>query len=162
MYGIGDKRQDSFEYILRRKNQWLSTEHMISRLEQREPFSRWSKDILNNYCIYALDENYKLRCTSEGEYSMYQSSLQTDSNVYPLIEQSKFLDYIPIQIVRSSLPLIVGQFDTSPTAPDLVKWFKKGQDTQINNVKHLFPMEQPQLMIDFVKEMMKETLRSHL
>ncbi|CAF1303120.1 unnamed protein product [Rotaria sordida] len=162
LYGIGDKRHDSLEYILRRKNQWLSVDDMLENLEKREPFSRWSKDILRNYCTYALDENSKLICNSEGEHSMYQSSLQTNSNIYPFIEQSKFIQDIPIHIVRSSFPLIIGQFDTSPTAPDLVKWFKKGRDTQMKNATHLFPMEQPELMIDFVKEMTKDNIRSQL
>ncbi|CAF1101242.1 unnamed protein product [Rotaria sordida] len=135
---------------------------MLEKLEKREPFSRWSKDILRNYCTYALDENSKLICNSEGEHSMYQSSLQTNSNIYPFIEQSKFIQDIPIHIVRSSFPLIVGQFDTSPTAPDLVKWFQKGRDTQMKNATHLFPMEQPELIIDFVKEMIKDNIRSQL
>ncbi|CAF2913950.1 unnamed protein product [Rotaria sp. Silwood2] len=162
LYGIGDNGHNSLEYILRRKNQWLSVEDMFVRLERREPFSRWQKDILRNYCTYALDENFKLTCSSEVEHSLYQSSLQTDSNIYPFIEQSKFIKDIPIHIVRSSLPLSLGQFETSPTAPDLVKWFKKGRDTQLENSKHFFPMEQPEIMINFVKEMIKENIRSQL
>jgi len=162
LYGIGDHKIESLEYILRRKNQWSSIEDMISRLETREPFSRWPKDVLRNYCTYALDENHKLTCTSEGEHSMYQSSLQSDSNIYPIIEQSKFIRNIPIHIVRSSLPLSIGRFNTSPTSTDLVKWFEKGRDTYVENAKHFFPIEQPQLMVNFVKEMIKETVRSHL
>ncbi|CAF1071039.1 unnamed protein product [Rotaria sp. Silwood1] len=162
LYGIGDKRHDSLEHILRRKDQWLSVEDMIERLEKREPFSRWPKDIVRNYCTYALDESSKLTCTADGEHSLYQSSLQTYSNIYPFIEQSKFIKDIPIHIVRSSLPLSVGQFDTSPTAPDLVKWFKKGRDTYIKHVTHLFPMEQPELTAKFVKEMIKENIHSQL
>ncbi|CAF0939535.1 unnamed protein product [Adineta steineri] len=162
LYGIGDKRHESVEYILRRKTQWSSLEDMISKFEKRTPFSRWPKDILRDYCTYAIDEDYKLRCSSEGEHSLYQSASASDTNIYPLIEQSKHIHDIPIHIVRSSLPHILGQYDTSPTAPELVNWFKKGQDTRLENAVHLFPMEQPQVMIDIVKKFMKENMRSNL
>jgi pimeloyl-ACP methyl ester carboxylesterase len=161
-YGAGDKRLDSLEYILRRKNQWSSIEEMISRLEKRGPFARWPKDILRYYCTYALDDNYRLTCTSEAEHSMYQSSLKADSNIYPVIERSTFIQDTPIHVVRTALPFNVGLFNTSPTAPDLVKWFKKGKDTYLENVTHFFPMEEPQVMIDLIKEMIKENLRSNL
>jgi pimeloyl-ACP methyl ester carboxylesterase len=160
--GVGDQKVEAFEYILRRKEQWSSIEEMISRFETREPFSRWPKDTLRNYCTYALDENYRLACSSATEHSIYISGVQTESNIFPVIEQSKFIHDIPIHVVRSSLPFILGQFEVSPTEPDLAKWFKKGRDTHLKNVKHFFPIEQPQVMIDFIQEMMKENLRSNL
>jgi len=149
------------DYVLRRKNQFSSIEDMISRLEKRPPFSRWPKDVLLDYCTYALDENYKLVCAPEGEASIYKSSLQSDSNIYPLIEQSEFIHDIPIHIIRSSIENFV-ELDSSPTAPELAKCFKKGRDTQLGDSKHLFPMEQPELTIDLIKEHMKENLRSKL
>lgn len=162
-YGIGDnKRIDAFDYILRRNSQWSSIEDMISRFEKRQPFSRWSKDTIRNYCTYAVDQNYKLTCSPEGEHSIYQLSFLSDTSIYPVIEQSKFIQDIPIHIVRSPHPFIIGQFETSPTAPDFAKSFKKGRDTQLENVKHFFPMEQPQLVVSFIKEHIQEDLRSHL
>ena len=162
LYGIGDRRVAAFDYILRRKSQWASVDEMVSKMEKREPFSRWPKDVLRSYCTYALDNAGNLRCSPEGEHSMYQSSLQSDSNVYPMIEQSKSIDEIPIHIVRSSLPLIIGRFETSPTEPELVKWFKRGHDTLLKDTDHLFPMERPQLMIDSLKGLIPEKLRSRL
>jgi pimeloyl-ACP methyl ester carboxylesterase len=143
------------DYVLRRKNQFSSIEDMISRLEQRPPFSRFPKDTLRDYCTYAVDENYKLVCAPDGEASIYKSSLQSDSNIYPLIEQSKFIHDIPTHIIRSSNTNI-GELDASLTAPDLVKCLKKGRDTQLGDSKHLFPMEQPDLTIDLIKEHLKE------
>ncbi len=161
-YGVGDQKVDALEYILRRKDQWSSIEEMISKFETREPFSRWPKDTLRNYCTYALDENYRLSCSSATEHALYKSGLQTESNIFPIIEQSKFIQDIPIHVVRSSLPFVVGQFEVSPTEPDLAKCFRKGRDTHLKNVKHFFPMEQPEVTIDFIQEMMKENLRSNL
>jgi pimeloyl-ACP methyl ester carboxylesterase len=147
------------EHALRRKNQWSSVEDMISRLEKREVFSQWPKDTLRNYCTYALDETYKLVCTPDGEASIYETCLQADANIYPVIGQSRFIHDIPIHIVRSSVTNI-GQLQSSPTEPSVVKLFKKGRDTQLENSKHLFPMEQPEMMIDFIKKHIIEDLRS--
>ncbi|CAF0866352.1 unnamed protein product [Rotaria sordida] len=164
LYQDDKSYSSNLDYILRRKNQWLSVEDMFEKLEKREPFSRWPKETLRNYCTYALDKNYKLVCAPDGEASIYRTSIETDTNIYPFIKKSKFIQDIPIHIVRASFPYSIGQFDTSPTAPDLVKWFQKGQDTQLENTKHFFPMEQPQLVIDLVKKLMEENkkLFSHL
>jgi pimeloyl-ACP methyl ester carboxylesterase len=142
-------------YILRRRYQWSSIEDMISRLEKRDLFLKWPKDTFRNYCIYAVDKNYKLVCTPDSEASIYKLSMESDSNIYPLIQQSKFIHDIPIHIVRSSIASVT-QLEASPTEPTLVKWFKKARDTHLKNSKHLFPMEEPQLVIDLVKEFMEE------
>ena len=161
--GLDDDTFDA-DFIRRRKSQWSSVEEMIARLEKREPFLRWPKDVLRDYCTYALDKNYKLSCVPDGEASIYKSSIQSDSNIYPLIEKSKFINDIPIHIVRSSLSLNQAQLKASPTAPDLVKLFKKGRDTLLKDSEHFFPMEQPELTIDLVKELIEENraLHSHL
>jgi hypothetical protein len=129
---------------------------MISKIGKREPYSRWPKDILRDYCTYALDDNFKLACTPVGEASMYISGEQIESNIYPLIKQSKFIQEIPIHVVRASISDKPGDLDTSPTASDLAKCFKKGRDTQLKNARHLFPMEEPQIAINLVKELIKE------
>jgi pimeloyl-ACP methyl ester carboxylesterase len=163
---IDDDHRDAFDsdQIRRRKSQWSSVKEMISRLEKRELFSRWPEDVLRNYCTYALDETYKLSCAPENEVSIYKSSIQSDSSIYPLIEKSKFINDIPIHIVRTTIPVSIDRLDASPTDPDLVKLFKKGRDTQMKEGKHLFPMEQPQLAVELVKKFLHEsrTLNSHV
>ena len=164
LYGnISIEDLKSMDYILRRKKQWSSIEEMISKFEKREPFSPWPKDTLRNYCTYAVDENCKLVCTPEGEASIYKFSSDVDSNVYPLIEQSKYLQNIPIHIVRATVTNFA-KLESSPTAPSLVKWFKKGRDTRLKNSKHLFPMDQPEVTIDLVKKFIEENkkLQSHI
>ena len=152
------------DHILRRKNQWSSVEDMISRLEKRKPFSKWPLETLRNYCMYALDENNKLVCASDGEASIYKLSAEPASNIYPLIEQSKFINDTPIHIVRASITHSTNPLELSPTASDLVKWFQKGRDTSLENSTHFFPMEEPHIVIDLVKELMEENknILSHL
>lgn len=161
-YGIGDQKVEALEYILRRKGQWSSVEEIIDRLEKRKPFSYWPKETLRNYCTYGLDDHYRLACSPSGEHSLYQSSLHSSSNIFPLIEKAQFIHDIPIHVVRSSLPFDVGVFQSSPTDPDLAKSFRKGRDTYLNDVKHFFPIEQPSLLVPFIKDIIKEELRSNL
>ncbi|CAF0883544.1 unnamed protein product [Adineta ricciae] len=161
-YGLGNKDHPSLEYILRRKTQWSSVEDMMSRLETREPFSRWPKDTLQSYCTFALDEDNQLRLSAQGEHSMYQSSMQNESNLFPIIEQSKFIPYTPIYVIRTALPLIIGRFDTSPTEPDLVKSFKQGSEIFLENATHLFPMENPQLLNDVLNRIFQKNELSKL
>ena len=151
------------DYVKRRRNQWSSIEEMISQFEKRETFARWPKDTLRKYCTYAVDDTCKLICAPEGEASIYQSSIQSDTNVYPLIEQSKFIQNIPVRIVRAT-NTDFSRLDSSPTNPELVQWFRKGQDTRLSNSKHLFPMEQPEIVIGLVKEFIEENkaLQSHI
>ena len=156
--GYSDKKNEEMDSILRRKSQWSSIEEMFSRFEKREPFSRWPKETLRKFCTYALDENFRMRLSPEGEYTLYESSFNTEANVFPLIEQSRFIQEIPVYIVRSSLPFQVLQYHTSPADPNLVKSLKKGHDMQLKGVDHFFPMEHPHLAIDFVKDGMKKTL----
>jgi pimeloyl-ACP methyl ester carboxylesterase len=161
IYGTGN---NNFEYVLRRKYQWSSLDDMISKIGKREPYSRWPEDVLRDYCTYALDDNFKLACTPDSEASMYATGVQNESNIYPLIKKSKFIQEIPIHIVRASNSDQSTIIEASLTTPDLVEWFKKGRDTQLKDSKHLFPMEEPQLTVDVVKEFIKDykNLRSHL
>ena len=159
-----DENSFNVDHILRRKHQWASLEEMIQRMGSRPPFSRWPKDVLRDYCTFAVDEQFRLRCVPKGEASIYQWSTHPESNIYPQIEKSSSINDIPIQIVRSALPFAKGGLDESPTEPELVKWFKKGRDMQLKEGDHLFPMERPQLAIDLVQTFLLEDqkLRSHL
>ena len=162
LYGAGEERRQPLKYILRRKNQWISVEQMIEKLGSRVPFSRWSKETLRNYCTYALDDQSRLRCTAEAEHSMYHSSFDSSSNIYPLIEQSTWIQQTPVHVVRTSIPLEIGQFDTSPTGQELAHYFRKGRDTYLKDAKHFFPMDQPEVLIELIRDHLKKNVRSRL
>jgi pimeloyl-ACP methyl ester carboxylesterase len=161
IYWIEDDGSNDDASIVRRKIQWSSIEDMISYMEKRKTFSTWPKETLRDYCTYALDDNFQLACTPEREISIYRSAMKSEANIYPLIKESEYINDIPIHIVRSSTGLQAGKFESPPTAPDLVKWFNKGRDTQLDNAGHLFPLEQPQITINFVKEFIEEYKNLH-
>lgn len=158
--------EDSFnvEPILRRKDQFSSVDDMFSRMSSRGPFSKWPKDILRDYCTYALDENFKLQCAPRGEATIYTYGSHPDNNIYPFIEKSNFIQETPIHLVRSCLDFSVGTLNESPTSPELAQHFRNCKETRLDDGEHLFPMEQPQIAIDLVKQFIKEhaTLNSSL
>jgi pimeloyl-ACP methyl ester carboxylesterase len=163
-YTIVDRNMQIDSIVLRRKCQWSSIEDMISYMETRQALSKWPKDIIRDYCTYALDENFQLACTPEQELSLYIASIESNANIYQLIKESKYINNISITIVRASTGLVPDKYGIPPTAIDLVTYFKKSRDTQLENAGHLFPMEQPEITIGFVKEFIEDykNFHSHL
>ncbi|CAF1343009.1 unnamed protein product [Rotaria sp. Silwood1] len=164
IYEEGAKNMEKFVKFAQQNNQWLSVEEMISKMDKPERLGYWPKDVLRDYCTYALDENFKLQCTSERAWHLYLTSVQSDSNIYQIIKDSKFIHNIPIHVVRAAKSITSGNIPIPPTAVDLAKWFEKGRDSQLKEGNHAFPMEKPEIMISFVKEMIDEyrNQRSHL
>jgi len=154
-YGNSSVR-NGFEitHAVRRRSQYSSVDEMFSRLENRPSFANWPKDTLHNYCTNALDDDFKLICTPDVEASIYTTCTNAENNVYPLIEQSKFIQNIPVHIIRATSPNF-NELESSPTNPNLVQWFRKGRDVHLKDSKHLFPMEQPQLISDLIKQILK-------
>jgi len=147
-----------------RKDQWSSIEEMISYMEKPDRLSHWPKDILQNYCTYGVDENFKLQCSPELELYLYRASVESDSDIYQIIKNSNFIHHIPIHVIRAARPFINDKIPVTPTAPDLAQWFKKGRDTKLKDGNHTFPLEEPDIVIDFVKEVLEANkhLHSHL
>ncbi|CAF3837699.1 unnamed protein product [Rotaria sp. Silwood1] len=164
VYEKGNKDLKKFEHMAPRNNQWSSVEDMISNMKKPGRLSNWPKDILRDYCTYALDDNFKLQCTAERAWHIYGMSVNLDANIFQVIKDSKFIHNIPIHVVRAGNSELSGKLPVPTTACDLAKWFKKGRDTLLEDANHSFPIEQPEIVINFVKEMIKEnkSLRSHL
>lgn len=138
----GTTTAQNFDHIRRRKNQWSSVEEMFSKLMQREPFSRWPNDVLRDYCTYAVDDQCRLACSPDAEASIYSHGLAPEANIYSMIESAPFLRDLPVHIVRTS---------KFATAVDLVHWFPRGTDRLLEPAGHFFPMEQPDVAIDLVR-----------
>ena len=162
VYGSFDESEQVTDNVARRKSRWNSVDEMVGRLEKRTPFSRWPSDVLRNYCSFALDENLRLRCAPEGEASIYRSGVHATANIYPLIDKSKFVQETPIHIVRSSIPVTEGTLEASPTDPELVRRFRKARDTQLEKGDHLFPMENPEIVVRFVRDLLNEEKEKNL
>ncbi|CAF0924634.1 unnamed protein product [Didymodactylos carnosus] len=144
-------------FILKRRHIWSSANEMIESFQNRKPFRTWNSAVLRDYCNYGLIPSQNgsdliLACSPEAEASVYISSVAPESNIYQEISQIE----IPVHIVRSPLPLVAGGFETSPTAHNLVTYFRQGQETVIDDISHFIPMERPELVVKLIQnELMK-------
>lgn len=164
IYDMGEKHLPENFTMTDRITQYSSVEEMISKMEKPGRFAHWPKETLRDFCTYALDENFKIQCTPDCGAALYLESVKSASNIYQIIKDAKSLDQTRVHVVRASKPLINNRIPVAPTAPDLATWFKQGRDTKLKEGNHSFPIENPDVVIDFVKEMIEENkvLLSHL
>lgn len=133
------------DFVAKRRNRWASAQEMFERFENRPPFDTWERQVLRDYCDYALTpaaEGFVLACSPEIEASIYDGSTAVESNIYPEIATIP----IPVRVVRSGRHLAsVNIMGSSPTAPDLASSFNRGKDTCLAGQSHFIPMESPGL-----------------
>lgn len=146
----------TFERYRRRKIQWTSVEDMMSSISRREPFSRWPRNVLRDYCTHGTDQQFRLLCSPDTEIAMYCSMVDKSGQIYDDIQQSKNLENIPVHVVRCSKPFAhPTSIESSLTAPTLAKHFAQGYDIVLDDTSHLFPMENPHLTADLVKSIVE-------
>ncbi len=134
--------------VVRRKNDWQSSEEMYAAFKVKAPFNRWHAQVLKDYCDYGLGEG-GLLCPPKLEGHIY---FTPDSEaVYQVIPN---ID-CPVTIIRArsrnenDAPF---SFDASPTNPELVSYFKNATDQQLPEQSHFIPMEIPHRVADMIRE----------
>ncbi|CAF1559103.1 unnamed protein product [Rotaria magnacalcarata] len=143
----------TFEPHRRRKSQWSSVDDMMRYFARREPFSRWPTSVLRDYCLHAVDNDFRLLCSPNTEVSIYHNCIHESAQIYDDIRRSNCLHDISIHVARCSKPCISPiSIEASFTAPKLAKCFAKGYDTVLENTSHLFPMETPHLVTKLLKD----------
>ncbi len=139
--------------VARRHNHWVSWQAMFKRFENREPFSLWTTEALEDYCRYGVvarkdAEDYELACPPVVEASIYLGNAETDiHNRVPEIN-------IPVTVLRAesrdlgAVPEM--DFSKSPTWPGLAQSFSRGRDVYLPHLTHFIPMQDPGLVARFV------------
>jgi lipase len=140
------------EFVAKRRNRWTSAQEMFERFDNRPPFDSWDRQVLRDYCDYALQadtEGYVLACPPAIEASIYEGSTALESNIYPEIAQIK----IPVHVVRAGrYPDPADVMRRSITAPGLAANFARGADTCLAEYSHFIPMEAPLLAAKIILE----------
>lgn len=139
------------DIVLRRRNSWTSPEEMFERFKNRPPFETWNKKVLSDYCNFGLipsgkDRELVLACPPSVEASIYAQHPSKDSDIYDEIDRVR----TPVGVVRSSGEFSGSNFQASPTAPDLAKYFTRGEDIPLSGVSHFMPMEAPELIAQLI------------
>jgi lipase len=142
--------------VARRRNRWASTDEMYERFKDRPPFNRWNKEVLRDYCAYALipapnKEGFVLACSPPYEAAIYVQSSAPDAFIYEDLKQLA----LPVLIIRLGVARdedMELNFDMSPTNPNLASYFKNAKDVHLSQYTHFMPMENPELTAEQIKE----------
>lgn len=141
--------------VARRRNEWASWQEMFDRFKDREPFSRWRPEVLEDYCRYGLlpratGEGFELACPPLVEASVYMGSAETD--IHDLIPTVS----VPVTVLRAPGrgpdDTEVMDFSKSPTWPELARAFPHGRDVYLPELTHFIPMQEPELVARFIAD----------
>ena len=127
-------------FARKRRRTWESAEEMYERFVWRPPFNTWDRQVVRDYCDYALN-GHDLACPPEIEGSVYENCTMPESNPYAALEKLE----IPVVIVRSRVEFVLGftSMQASPTNPGLARMLKSARDEHWGDVSHFIPMEAP-------------------
>jgi pimeloyl-ACP methyl ester carboxylesterase len=139
--------------VARRRDQWASWNEMFDRFQDRLPFSRWRREVLEDYCRYGVlpdpaGDGWRLACPGVVEASIYMGSSETD--IHALIPRVD----VPVVVLRAKGrepgDMNVMDFSKSPTWPHLAAEFPQGRDVFLADHSHFIPMEDPELVARFI------------
>ena len=126
----------------RRKRDFASTEEMMERFHNRDPYDLFQPRVFEDYCRYGLlprpdSEGLELACSPEMEASVYSSSRSN-----PGILQAAASLEIPVLIVRAK-QLGFHDFKSSPTWPGLAASMPNATDLHRPDMTHFHPFQNP-------------------
>jgi pimeloyl-ACP methyl ester carboxylesterase len=131
--------------ISRRRNRWDSPAHMEEVFAAKEPYSRWDREVLHDYCVHGLvpaedGAGFELACPPNLEAEVYAGMHMRD--IYRVIPRVT----VPVDIIRArdrradETPF---DFAPSPTWSKVAAEFANARDEQLSGRTHFFPMEIP-------------------
>jgi pimeloyl-ACP methyl ester carboxylesterase len=143
------------EAISRRRNVWESPQQMFEEFRDREPFSSWRDDVLQDYCEFGLvrasnSDHYELACAPSFEAAIYGGAI--DADIHDCLSKVS----TPVTVVRaksSGIEVARQSFMASPTWPELASAFERGQDIYLPEYSHFIPMEDPNRVASIIRDL---------
>lgn len=138
--------------VARRRSHFEDAQAMHARYADRSPYSLWNPLVYKDYCDFGVvpnssGEGMELACPPEVEASIYMGNF--DANLYALIPNIE----TPVVVLRAKPrdpESVEMDFTASPTWPELARQFPHGQDVYLPELTHFIPMQDPQLVADFI------------
>ncbi len=139
----------------RRRNEWADWCALYRRLREREPYSRWQPQVLEDYCRHGLlpdpaGEGYVLACPPTVEASVYFNSWRAD-----LLGRLTGIE-TPVMLLRAKRralpPLGETDYAGSPTWEHLATKFRRAEDIYLPEHTHFIPMENPGLVANHIRK----------
>ncbi len=142
----------------RRRNQWSSWQEMDQRLATREPFSKWDRLVLQDYCEFGLlprpgGDGFELACPPAIEALLYSGGAG-EADPYPAIHR---LD-LPVRVIRARVRdegEVAAAMSTSTCVPDLASRFAHADDLYMPQYSHFIPMEDPAFVASQTQAMLE-------
>lgn len=139
----------------RRRNEWQDWRAFYDRLHDREPYSLWQPQVLEDYCRHGLlpnpaGEGFVLACPPIVEASVYMNSWRA------YLHERLIGIEAPVTLLRArrrQLPKL-GQTDYagSPTWERLSEKFRQAEDIYLPEYTHFIPMENPALVAGYIAQ----------
>lgn len=145
----GTKPLNTF-IVRRRRDRWSSPDAMFESFSGRPPFERWNTAVLRDYCNYGLllqDGEYWVACAPHIEASAHECAKEEEANLHPAVPSIT----CPVTILRAGTS--ARRFfnpEPSPTDPELASKFPNGQDVFLKDVSHFIPMEEPEMVAEYI------------
>lgn len=144
--------------VARRKNNWRDADEMFDRFAEREPFKYWKREVLRDYCDYALlpaDEAgmRQLACNPINEASFYMNSV----NHLDILGKLGDIE-TPTSVLRApagDAPEV--NFSSSPTWPELANALPIARDIYLPDLDHFIPMRAPELVVKYINEALADS-----
>lgn len=138
-----------------RRNRFESWQAMFDYFKNREPYSLWQPDILEDYCRYGLlpaadGDGFELACAPVVEASVYFE--QRHGNIHHLIPEIETPATVLRAQVRTEAEWRTTNFQKSPTWENLADRFPNGRDVYLPHLTHFIPMQAPALVACFIAD----------
>lgn len=138
--------------VARRRNHFDDARAMFDNLAGRGGYAAWQDEVLHDYCQYGLlpnpdGEGCVLACPPRVEAAIYMGSSGTD-----IYDQIETID-LPVTVLRArQREADRGEMDfsKSPTWEGLAERFQNGTDVYLPEMTHFIPMQDPQLVADYI------------
>lgn len=142
--------------VAQRKNNWRDGDEMFQRFCDRPPFDSWNRNVLRDYCDYALlppgeDGLRQLACNPINEATNY---LNNKRNAAILDRLQRITTPVTLLRARGGEGPIV-DFSTSPTWPELASVLPDCRDIYLPDLDHFIPMRDPELVASYIREALK-------
>jgi pimeloyl-ACP methyl ester carboxylesterase len=139
--------------VASRKNNWRDAEEMYERFRDRPPFDSWQREVLRDYCDYAL-----LPPDEEGIRQLACNPINEASNYLNHRGNAVILDLLPditmpVTLLRApTSENLAGDFSASPTWPGLASALPVCRDIYLPEHNHFIPMQDPGLVARYIRE----------
>ncbi len=139
--------------VSRRRNQWRDWQQMYERFADRDPVSLWQPAVLQDYCRWGVvpdpdqAEGFVLACPPAVEAGIYLGSASVS-----LTEHLADVT-MPVTVIRgrqNAGARLAMDFSASPTWSELAHQFPRGVDVSRPDLTHFIPMQEPQLVADYL------------